>query len=380
MRAAFAKAVTPSEVLLRSTERELDAYAAAWTAMRHEACEATRARGAARERPRSPHDLPRFQAEELRALTGQLVSADRAMALKGPQAAADLTSLAPCADIAALTAVTAPPKDPKAIAEVEKAREVLSEARVFIHLGRDPRATELATGSAGPRASRALRARGSRRPLHPRITLGHSGDNLVAEAELLTSFSRALASRSDEIAVDAATNLAQIENYSFARPAGRSQVGGALRATACSIGRGTGDEQRARLLQVEAWVHYEEGDGKGAIPLAREEAEHIAGMRVFGAGDLVQLATFLNALGAAYDKGGQATKTQSGRKSVRLRITGTQFGEDHPNYAASLANVAEVETELGDYASALPLLQKAVELYTRLLREKNGLQAGDSGW
>jgi serine/threonine protein kinase/tetratricopeptide (TPR) repeat protein len=362
MKGAFAKAVTPSDVLFRSTTRELDAYATAWSAMRHEACEATRVR---EEQPENVLVLRTTcldsRLRELRALTSQLASADKAMALKAPQAAADLTSLARCADVAALTEVAPLPKDPAAVADIEKARQDLADAKVAIHLGHDPRATELATDAVthaqaahyDPVEAEAHYLRG--------VSLSHSGENTTAETELLTAFSRALASHSDDVAVDAAMNVAQVENYFFAHPPE------GLKWTAIAHGvldrAGNDDDERAHLLVVESWVHYEMGDGKGAVPLA-EEAEHIA-ESLYGAGDSVQLALFLNALGAAYDKAGRYEDAKRAQERA-LHIMGSQFGEDHPNYAASLNNVAEVENELEDYADALRHLQKAVELYTRL--------------
>ena len=53
------------------------------------------------------------------------------------------------------------------------------------------------------------------------------------------------------------------------------------------------------------------------------------------------------------------------------------MGEKHPHYAQSLHNFAVVCESLGDYAAALPLHQKSMEIHRAALGEKHPEYAGD---
>ncbi len=58
-----------------------------------------------------------------------------------------------------------------------------------------------------------------------------------------------------------------------------------------------------------------------------------------------------------------------------LEIRRTALGEDHPDYATSLNNLAGLYRAMGDHAAALPLYRQALEIRrTRAGREPPGLR------
>ncbi len=364
LRTKFAAAVPGSSPIVASVERTLDAYTGAWVKMRTESCQATRVR---EEQPESVLVLRTAcldsRLRELRSFTAQLAEAgeaDKTLVLKAAQAAGELTSIAPCGDVAGLTAVAPPPKDPAALALVHKAENTLSEARALQHLGKDTRAVELAAQALAdaqaahyaPLEAKARNAHGS--------SLMATGEHKAAEAELSTAFAHSLAAKDDETATKAATSLASLESYMLARPLEGERWAEIAHG---ALERAGGDEElRATLLRTESWAHDERGDGKGAVALA-EEALAI-GERLYGK-DSLRIATFLNALGSAYDKVARYEDSRSAHERA-LAISRRELGNEHPNVAASLGNIAEVDVELGDFAAAKPLLEQAVDLYTRI--------------
>ncbi len=52
-----------------------------------------------------------------------------------------------------------------------------------------------------------------------------------------------------------------------------------------------------------------------------------------------------------------------------LEICRTALGEDHPDYATSLNNLAELYRAMGDHAAALPLYRQALEIRRTALGE-----------
>ena len=54
-----------------------------------------------------------------------------------------------------------------------------------------------------------------------------------------------------------------------------------------------------------------------------------------------------------------------------LEIRRTALGENHPDYAGSLNNLALLYHSMGDYAAALPLLRQALEIRRIALGENH---------
>ncbi|MEZ4426878.1 MAG: serine/threonine-protein kinase [Nannocystaceae bacterium] len=125
-------------------ERELDAYADAWSRLRAEGCEAHRdGRDAETIYARSVACLASRRAS-LSALVEVLESADDGVVENAVAAAAQLPELARCGDAAALLAAVSPPEDPDAAAIERAQRERLARAAVLESAGRYDEALGLA--------------------------------------------------------------------------------------------------------------------------------------------------------------------------------------------------------------------------------------------
>ena len=366
LRTKFAAAVPGSSPIVASVERTLDAYTGAWVKMRTESCQATRVR---EEQPESVLVLRTAcldsRLRELRSFTAQLAEAgeaDKTLVLKAAQAAGELTSIAPCGDVAGLTAVAPPPKDPAALALVHKAENTLSEARALQHLGKDTRAVELAAQALAdaqaahyaPLEAKARNAHGS--------SLMATGEHKAAEAELSTAFAHSLAAKDDETATKAATSLASLESYMLARPLEGERwaeiAHGALERA--------GERRRAArdAPSHESWAHDERWRRQGGRRSRGGGARRLR-ERLYGK-DSLRIATFLNALGSAYDKVARLRRLAKRARASTGDLAAGARGTSTRTWRRALGNIAEVDVELGDFAAAKPLLEQAVDLYTRI--------------
>ena len=122
----------------------VQAYADGWVAMHGEAC---------REHQRGESSAALFDArtrcleqrrQGLGEALGLFVAGDGGALREASMVVAKLPALAPCADVAALTAEVAPPEDPAVAAEVEGLREQLVRARVVATAGRSRDALTMA--------------------------------------------------------------------------------------------------------------------------------------------------------------------------------------------------------------------------------------------
>ncbi len=128
MHAAFARTGRPfAEDTWASVARSLDAYAAEWSAMRTDACRATRVRN---EQSEELLDL-RMQClaqrrDGLKAEVDLFATADEDIVIRASRAVEKLPSIAPCADGASLRTTVRAPSDPAARARVATVREQIA--------------------------------------------------------------------------------------------------------------------------------------------------------------------------------------------------------------------------------------------------------------
>ena len=119
--------------------RLLDEYAAAWTAMHTDVCQATTVRG---EQSSEVMDLRmgclHRAAVVLRATTEQLANIDAETAANAQSLIAELRPLSRCEDVDALRQATAPPL-PEQVEAVDRVRVLVAEAQAALAAGRyDP--------------------------------------------------------------------------------------------------------------------------------------------------------------------------------------------------------------------------------------------------
>jgi tetratricopeptide (TPR) repeat protein len=79
-------------------------------------------------------------------------------------------------------------------------------------------------------------------------------------------------------------------------------------------------------------------------------------------------ATSLNNLAELYHTMGDYSKAEPLYQKA-LEITKNVLGENHPDYATSLNNLAMLYKNMGDYSKAEPLIQKALEIAKNVLGE-----------
>jgi tetratricopeptide (TPR) repeat protein len=115
----------------------LDRYAASWSAVYTDACEATHVRG---EQSAEVLDLRMAALQEaldgLRALSRIFRQANRDVVENAVRAASALAAIERCSDVKLLRSVVRPPDDPTIRAEVDRLRAWLADARVLFQVGR----------------------------------------------------------------------------------------------------------------------------------------------------------------------------------------------------------------------------------------------------
>jgi tetratricopeptide (TPR) repeat protein len=116
---------------------QIDRYAGEWVAMRTDACRAARIRGDQTEQIMTLRvACLDTRLRELRSLAGLMSHADRDVVASSIEAAAKLSPIETCGDVAALTAPVAPPPDPAARDRVEALRGRLAELRARASAGK----------------------------------------------------------------------------------------------------------------------------------------------------------------------------------------------------------------------------------------------------
>ena len=194
---------------LAGTAALLDGYAARWSGLFKETCEATHVRG---EQSAEVLDLRMSCLDEqlasVRALVDTLASADAAVVDKAVGAAAALPSLDRCNDTVALRAMVKPPEDQTTRRKVAELRERVATVAALTSAGRCEQATRIG------RPIKEAAAQIGYLPLHAEASfaLGRRFDDCVDTKEALADLEDAVmsaeASRYDEIAVEAAGWLA----------------------------------------------------------------------------------------------------------------------------------------------------------------------------
>ncbi|MCB9750111.1 MAG: tetratricopeptide repeat protein [Myxococcales bacterium] len=301
-------------------DKALTRYAGDWVAMRTEACEAHE------DGRQSDRLLDRRMAclDGRRAALAGLVDSltnepDAASVQNAVQAAASLPTIAYCGDAEALTAELAPPEDADARARVEVQRQALARAKVLEDLGRYDDA--LARSEDALAQARALEYR-----------------PLLAEAELRRG--SALMQRGDGEDARAALDAALYDAIAI----GHAAV--AAEAVAKRI------FARSRMLDEVSGALEDE-------PLARSLLE-----RSPARADTRWLLS--NNLGLAYEKGGQLTQARR-LYADALETLRARGDADAPEYAYTLANLAEAHGRALDFDEAARLHGEALASLQRAL-------------
>ena len=357
VRDAFGNAgVSNAAVAFVGVERALDRYAQQWTAMRTDACEATRVRG---EQSAELLDLRMecldLRLGELRAQVDVLARADAAIVDRAPQAAQSLPPLAGCADAAALRAPIRPPSDPATRARVEQVRSKLAvgnaEQRVGAYTDAIAVASE-ATREAGEIGYRPLEAEAL-------FLLGDLEDDVgeykKSELTLLRAAAAALEGKHDVVQARALTALVAeigLRQARFEEAHAWELLAEAAAARADPFARGELQRNLGRLLYRE-----------GKFTEAREAIERCLAIwePTLGAEDLA-MAGPLTDLGNAFFA--EARYDDAAATYLRsISVLEKALGPGNARLGANVNNLGEVYTRQGDYDRATVALERARSLW-----------------
>jgi tRNA A-37 threonylcarbamoyl transferase component Bud32/tetratricopeptide (TPR) repeat protein len=310
-----------AEVASRVTAR-LEAYAARWSALRKESCEATLVR---REMTESLHDRQVScldgRLRELRAVTGVLVDADASVVDRAVQVVGSLPSIESCADVEYITSQLPIPDDPARREAVDDALEHLAVTRALEVAGRYADATATMT---------ELRERAEALDYDPLTAevatrlgslLDYQGDYPEAELQLELGFFAAQRSGAAPTAAALGAKLTHVVGDHLERH--EEALRWSRHAEAAVDAGGLDDGLRARVL-----------NNRGNIVFRQDRHEDALALFVEG-----------------------------------LQLREREHGAEHPDVAMSLANLARALEVAGRHDEAISTQEEAVSRCGRSLNE-----------
>jgi tetratricopeptide (TPR) repeat protein len=334
-----------------ATVRELDAWAAAWSSARVDACEATAVR-----REQSAELLDLRMACLDRRLTGfaaavdVLVAADAKAVERATSLATILPDLRPCNDAAALLS-RIPPPDAAQTAVVAELRDAIDRARADVSLGR----TAAACAALAELSTRAAEL--GYAPVHAEVELARGGCELDAsQASSRDTLERAvllaIESHDSASAAEAARMVAfvvGVRNGDHAEGRRQARLARALATDA------TAPRTDARLWLTEAQIEFSAGE----YPAARQRIARAReiGLPVFGERS-AWVAGLENSAGAIELRAGNYAAAQQTFERA-LAIAEHAHGPRHPDVALPLNNLALALERQARYAEAIAMLERA---------------------
>ncbi|HEY8040137.1 MAG TPA: tetratricopeptide repeat protein [Polyangiaceae bacterium] len=357
--AAFAASGAPGagETFGR-VETALDEYASGWTAMRTDACEATRVRA---EQSAELMDLRMECLDqrlgELRAQVDVLARADAPAVDRAVQAARSLRPLDACADTAGLRAPIRPAADAATRARVDAVRARLAEGQARQRVGGYAEALAIATEAAGEASALGYR------PLEAEalFLLGDvqddAGDYKASERTMIRAASAAVAGHHD-------TMLAR-----------------SLAALVVEVGL-----RQARFDEAHGWASLAEAAAERGEPFVRGEVHRNLGRLLYREGKFAEaraqteacLAVWEPALGAEamavagpltdlgnafYAEGDYARAADTYQRSIA--VLEKSVGPDSALLGPNLNNLGDVASRVGDFDRAQAALERALAVWTR---------------
>jgi tetratricopeptide (TPR) repeat protein/predicted Ser/Thr protein kinase len=348
-RPAAARAFATTAVLL-------DDYAAAFVAEHTRACEATQLR---REQSAAVEDLRITcldgRLKELQALSELLSHADAPLIDHATEAARGLGAIGSCADVAALSTPTAPPRDIETRRRIDEARGELAQAKALIDTDRAPKAlpgAEAAVAKAraigwGPLTADALLELGSGRE--------RAGDYHGAELVLEDAVWTAETARYDSTVSRAAAQLARVtsthlQRFADGRRWARLELATAQRLGDLPLER----DAELSLGRVEKWAKR--------FPEARPHLERALAMTErLPSADGIRLAMILGDLAQVNETEGRYDEALAQlRRALALQI---KENPEHSNIATISYRIGHIHMMRGDNEQAEKELSQSLALY-----------------
>ncbi|MGO8995259.1 MAG: protein kinase domain-containing protein [Polyangiaceae bacterium] len=330
----------------------LDRYAASWVRARTEACEATHVRG---EQSAEGLDLRmaclNAHEKEMKATLDLFAKIDAKGIDRAAQAAAELPSVEDCADVLALRAPFARPKDDVQARAVEDVRKKLADIRALHTMERAKEAAPLAT-AAVDEATRAGYEPVLAETLLIRGEIERSLDEpREAEDTLFRAAVLGEAVRHDSLAARAWTSLMELKAGDLVRPVDVDRITELAGAATRRVGS---DLARSDLLYAKAQIAYARGHSVEMRDFAAEATA--LSERALGP-EHPQTLNIRQSLADALWDGGDVEHalplyTEIHRARVEL------LGPTSPPALRSLADMGLARIELGDYAEGVRLLEE----------------------
>jgi tetratricopeptide (TPR) repeat protein len=337
----------------------LDRYGARWVGAYTDACRATHVRG---EQSTETLDLRmdclKRNLDGLRALTDVFAAADQDVVTGAVNAVSQLGDLSACDDVSALRAVIPVPRDAATRGRVEELRGRFAEMKALAVTGKlvDALARskallpELRRVGYDPLLAEALTVAG--------YAQRNVGDVTGAERSWEEAVTRALASRHDEAAADAMTMMAGPVALDFGRNIDAERWIRLADALLTRLGPGH-ERTQAWLEQARGNLRATEGryvEAVAAFQKAVEIKERVLGR------DHVDVAISLDSLALALLSLGDVARALATSERV-LAIATSGFGAESPGLGEYLSNRGEILNAAKRPAEALPLFQRALEVW-----------------
>jgi len=199
-----------AEAAATSFIHALDEYAASWTRMHQDACEATRLRG---EQSEEVLDLRMAclsdRLKEVAALSEVMRRPDADAVQEASRAALTLTPVAECADIAALKGAQPRPRDPAQRKRIDELTRRLAEVQAQYAVGKNSEAQKLADALVKDAAALGWAPLTAEAQLWRGRAAADLGDDKVSIPAYREAFAVGLGGRNDRVMRQAAVRLAQ---------------------------------------------------------------------------------------------------------------------------------------------------------------------------
>ena len=354
----------------KTVEKALDRYAADWTGMRRQACEATRVRGEQSEDLLDRRMLCLDQhLQDVAATTQLFTQADFQIVDKAVKSLNGLAPVADCANVEVLTAKVPPPRDPKLRQRVASARAVVAEAKALQKAGKRPQALAKATSAEEmarplgykPLEAEALYLKGFVQDL--------TGDHHGAEDTLFEALTTAQAAGDQEVAARSAAQLSWLTGYEQSRAADGEKW--ARLAQSIAEGARGGPVLRAELLEQLGAIRMNAHRFKEGLDLSLE-ALALAEKADPGS---PRAASILNNIAEALDQLGRYDEAL-GYALRSLKIREKTLSPGHPDFGPLFNTLGNIYNGLHRNQEAIAEFEKAVEIDRKQYGPKYWLVGG----
>jgi serine/threonine protein kinase len=358
MASAFRASGAPgADAAFARAARGLDDYAAKWTAMRTDACMATRVRADQSE------ELLDLRMECLDARLGAMRAQVQALAQggaaavgKAAQAVGALPSIDTCADAALLRAPIRPPANAEARAKVAATRERVAAGHAKQLLGAYGEALAIANETASDASALGYAPLEAEALYLLADVEDDEGDYKESEKTFVRAATSAMEGHDDEVL---ARSLAALVVEVGLRQARFEEAHAWASLAVAAADRGDAFA-RGEVRRNEGRLLYREG--KFAEARAQTEA-CLALWRPALGEDAFPVAGALTDLGnASYALGDYAKATETYERSIA--VLEKSVGPDSPLLGANLNNVGDAASKLGQFDRALSAAQRAVDVWT----------------